>query len=136
MKCPKCGYISFDHLDECRRCGTDLRDTRALLGLIVVRPEDRVRLPAGPPPEEPVESEGFVTADEEIQPVDLGSGEEAEEGEELLTDLDFEESFEDVVERTHYEVEEVGEEKEAEGEDDGLLDLDFGDLFADDNKES
>lgn len=134
MKCPKCGYISFDHLDECRRCGTDLRDARALLGLIVVRPEDRVRLPAGPPAEEPTEAEGFVTAGEEIEAVDLAPEGEAEGGEDLLADLDFEESFEDVVERTQYE--EVEQEEPGEEEDDGLLDLDFGDLFADEKQDS
>ncbi|NOY44808.1 MAG: hypothetical protein GXP50_05075 [Deltaproteobacteria bacterium] len=134
MKCPKCGYISFDYLDECRRCGTDLRDARALLGLIVVRPEDRVRLPVGPPEEEPTEGEGFVSPGEEIEAADLSPGGEADEGEDLLADLDFEESFEDVVERTHYE--EVEQQEAAGEEDDGLLDLDFGDLFADENKDS
>ncbi len=24
MKCPKCGYTSFDYLDECKKCGKDL----------------------------------------------------------------------------------------------------------------
>ena len=24
MKCPKCGYNSFDHLDNCKKCDTDL----------------------------------------------------------------------------------------------------------------
>lgn len=24
MKCPKCGYHSFDHLDSCKRCGKGL----------------------------------------------------------------------------------------------------------------
>ncbi len=24
MKCPKCGYNSFEYLDSCRKCGTDL----------------------------------------------------------------------------------------------------------------
>jgi len=24
MKCPKCGYNSFDHLDSCKKCNTDL----------------------------------------------------------------------------------------------------------------
>jgi hypothetical protein len=25
MRCPKCGYISFDHLDECLKCNKDIR---------------------------------------------------------------------------------------------------------------
>ncbi|MCY3986902.1 MAG: hypothetical protein OXF23_07695, partial [Candidatus Dadabacteria bacterium] len=24
MKCPECGYTSFDHLEECRKCGAGL----------------------------------------------------------------------------------------------------------------
>lgn len=24
MKCPKCGYHSFEHLDNCKKCGQDL----------------------------------------------------------------------------------------------------------------
>lgn len=26
MKCPKCGYTSFDYLDECKKCGKDLME--------------------------------------------------------------------------------------------------------------
>ncbi|MCP4340330.1 MAG: hypothetical protein GY799_15910, partial [Desulfobulbaceae bacterium] len=25
MRCPKCGYISFDHLDECLKCNKDIK---------------------------------------------------------------------------------------------------------------
>ncbi|GAB6062796.1 hypothetical protein [Deferrisoma palaeochoriense] len=137
MKCPKCGYTSFDHLDECKRCGTDLRDVRTLLGLIVVRPEDRIAVPQEAAFEEPVPSEAFVTADEEIHAVDLGGGEDGPE--EFLSDMDFEESFEDVVERTSYEaVEEANTGTpvaDVPEEDDGLLDLDFSDIFAEEKKE-
>jgi uncharacterized RDD family membrane protein YckC len=28
MPCPKCGYVSFDHLDACKRCGSDLREEK------------------------------------------------------------------------------------------------------------
>ena len=27
MRCPKCGYISFDHLETCRKCNKSIRDT-------------------------------------------------------------------------------------------------------------
>jgi len=27
MRCPKCGYISFDHLDSCRKCHKPIADT-------------------------------------------------------------------------------------------------------------
>ena len=26
MKCPKCGYTSFDYLDECKKCGKSLEE--------------------------------------------------------------------------------------------------------------
>ena len=26
MKCPKCNYISFDYLDDCKKCGKDLTE--------------------------------------------------------------------------------------------------------------
>lgn len=27
MRCPKCGYISFDHLDACLKCNKDIKET-------------------------------------------------------------------------------------------------------------
>jgi len=32
MRCPKCNYISFDHLDNCKKCGNDLQAVKAELG--------------------------------------------------------------------------------------------------------
>lgn len=29
MRCPKCGYNSFDHLDSCKKCGKDLSEHKA-----------------------------------------------------------------------------------------------------------
>ncbi len=137
MKCPKCGYTSFDYLDECKRCGSDLRDVRALLNLITVSPEERA---ARPPGEEAVAG---AVAQGEPEPFveDLGAAPEAEEAEDILADMNFDESFEDLVERTSYEEAPGGEPaapaaavaaKEPGGgdEEEDLLDLDLGDLFA------
>jgi hypothetical protein len=33
MKCPKCGYHSFDHLDSCKKCSTDLTEHKAKFNL-------------------------------------------------------------------------------------------------------
>jgi hypothetical protein len=33
MKCPKCGYHSFDHPDSCKKCGQDLNDHKAKFNL-------------------------------------------------------------------------------------------------------
>lgn len=33
MRCPKCGYTSFDHLDSCKKCGKDLAEFKARYGI-------------------------------------------------------------------------------------------------------
>jgi hypothetical protein len=38
MRCPKCGYVSFDYLARCRKCSRDLADTRLALNLLDVKP--------------------------------------------------------------------------------------------------
>ena len=37
MKCNKCGFISFDYLSECRKCGTSLSGCRDALGFSAAR---------------------------------------------------------------------------------------------------
>ena len=39
MKCPKCGYVSFDHLDNCKQCGRGLMDVKKDLNILSVAPE-------------------------------------------------------------------------------------------------
>ena len=39
MKCPKCGYISFDHHSACPRCRRDLKAERSRLNLPAFMPE-------------------------------------------------------------------------------------------------
>lgn len=38
MRCPKCGYNSFDYLSECGKCHADLSKTRQELGFSSVEP--------------------------------------------------------------------------------------------------
>ena len=38
MKCPKCGYVSYDYLDACRKCGRDLIHFKQEIGLQMLRP--------------------------------------------------------------------------------------------------
>ncbi|MDY6910273.1 MAG: hypothetical protein SWC40_10100 [Thermodesulfobacteriota bacterium] len=38
MKCIKCGYTSFDHLSECKKCGINLSDARESLNLPAMEP--------------------------------------------------------------------------------------------------
>lgn len=33
MRCPKCGYNSFDHLDSCRKCGKELTEHKQRFGI-------------------------------------------------------------------------------------------------------
>ena len=39
MRCPKCGYVSFDHLEKCTKCSRDLMPSRVDLNLLDFRPE-------------------------------------------------------------------------------------------------
>ena len=39
MRCPKCGYVSFDHLDNCMKCSRDLVGAREELNLLDFRAE-------------------------------------------------------------------------------------------------
>ena len=38
MRCQKCGYVSFDHLLACKKCGNDATATREALGLVAGKP--------------------------------------------------------------------------------------------------
>jgi len=48
MKCPKCGYTSFESYDSCRRCSADLLDFKQAHGLaaLVLPPSLRVSMAA------------------------------------------------------------------------------------------
>lgn len=39
MKCHECGFVSFDNLSECRRCGADLAEIRERLGFTTLKSE-------------------------------------------------------------------------------------------------
>ena len=141
MKCPKCNYTSFDYLESCKRCGTDLRDAGSLLQIISVSPEDQA--PSAPVvemvDEEPLHEVSMPTEDSfgDMRPLD--------EDEEILDGLDFDGSFDEmveptsyadqdpVVERTNYDDSDAAVARDpapaANEDDDELLDLDFGDLF-------
>lgn len=38
MKCPKCGYVSFEYLDTCRKCGRDLSQFKDAVGIAAFAP--------------------------------------------------------------------------------------------------
>jgi len=70
MKCPKCGFTSFDYLDNCKRCGTELLELKKNLNILSVIPrtgstdEFQTKLDAGVPEVQ----EMIDTMDSFIQP--------------------------------------------------------------------
>lgn len=38
MRCPSCGYVSFDHLEVCKTCGADLQEERRRRGILAFNP--------------------------------------------------------------------------------------------------
>src|SRR5919109_3378545 len=39
MKCPKCKYTGFPHLENCPKCGSGLAEQRVALGIYALRPD-------------------------------------------------------------------------------------------------
>ena len=70
MKCPKCGYHSFEHLDSCKKCGQGLNDHKEkynLRGFVAIE----ATAPAATPAAAAIESmDTFDTTDNE--PIDFG----------------------------------------------------------------
>jgi hypothetical protein len=131
MKCQKCSYTSFDYNDNCPKCGAGLADLRTLLQIIAVSPEQRA--PAlGARAAEPAASARAAGPSGEPQPAQAKER-PYEPGGEVLEGLDFDESFDDLVEPTSYTATSPQPEKAKPGDD--LIDLDFGDLFEDKSKE-
>jgi hypothetical protein len=50
MRCPKCGFISFDHLDECLKCKKNIKASTGALGGFVLNVKPPVFLDLQPPP--------------------------------------------------------------------------------------
>ncbi len=38
MKCHKCGFVSFDYLADCKKCGVNLEGSRSILGMLDIKP--------------------------------------------------------------------------------------------------
>lgn len=89
MRCPNCGYISFDYLDECRRCGGDLRAYKEERGIRAPKPS---HLEAPPPPVEepsiPLEEVPLLTPETEAKDIPFALKEEEREKYEALSFLE------------------------------------------------
>ncbi len=136
MKCPKCGYNSFEFLDSCKKCGNDLVAFKVSLGILpVILPfeEKAVEAPAaafaaeampglpvteniaGPAVDDSAFSwdepaaEAAPKPEEEVPVLDLGPALEEEEGGEMFS---FEEPPADSF--GEFSFEEVGKESSLE----------------------
>lgn len=152
MKCPKCGYTSFDYLDACKKCGTDLSAVRSMLGVIAVSPDEMaVASPKGPSAAasalagatvvedfddinfgiEPTHAPAQMHEDEDEQ-IDLGSFVEptryGKAGEELSEPPPKPEPPPQAVPAASKPAAAKADE------DDEFLDLDFGGIFEDEEK--
>lgn len=109
MRCPKCGFISFDHLEACLKCGKDIKEAAENLhgSVYNVAAPAFLKFNTGPGDDEVELDEAFIDeedafADEKIRDPDLdillndGSPEEdeevsmtvAEDEEEISVDFD------------------------------------------------
>ena len=74
MRCPKCGYISFDHLEICLKCKKDIRSTSEELQGTVYNVAAPAFLKFGTPDEAEGESnelDAFVAVDDDVEDSDL-----------------------------------------------------------------
>ncbi|SMC25214.1 hypothetical protein SAMN02746041_02250 [Desulfacinum hydrothermale DSM 13146] len=103
MKCTKCGFVSFDYLEACKKCGTDLSSVRQELNLFDFRPEvpafvakaiKALMNPLVPQPEETVPEEASEIVLDEIPELDLTAQTSTEDGELTLQLLDEEDGEE------------------------------------------
>ncbi len=126
MRCPKCGYMTFDYVKQCDKCGGDLSAETEMLGLIVAdaldfnwfgsedyaSAEPQVLEPEAPLEEDvppPLDLENIDVSDlisDEIEPESLEEIEELEEfslSEEdlvetaVVEDKEFQEALEEVI---------------------------------------
>jgi hypothetical protein len=71
MKCPKCGYNSFDHLESCKKCGKDLTEHKAKFNLRGFFAAGQAPAPAAPQAEAAVD--GSVNDEETAEAAKDGS---------------------------------------------------------------
>ena len=135
MRCPKCGYISFDNVEKCLKCKKNIADASSLFQGSVLKVTTPVFLKLVPDEEEveevAAESEELELAEEEfeISDPDLDILLEEDEGTTAevqleLEDPDLEQSALDQLNDDLSEIEAFSEEDSGEDE----VKLDFGAL--------
>lgn len=137
MRCPKCGYISFDIIESCVKCGKDITNAATdLEGSVAGVPAPTfLRVPGQEPPstsevpeeyiEEGAEESLDLGADADEEPLDLGEVAEEESVDFSLDDESSGEVEEAEIDLGEEETEiDLGEEDS--GADDELPEIDLG----------
>ena len=102
MRCPKCGYVSFNELGACKRCGADLREITRRHGIPTFTavpmgpPPPRTPLPTGPsaagppqkPEDRPQEIDALFAGFSDSPGLALTSGQDPQEREAFRLPLD------------------------------------------------
>jgi len=130
MKCPKCGYNSFDYLDSCKKCNKDLTEHRARFNIQSILLSEMPSETVVAAPEEVIAA---VTADTSIDDfASGGAGADANDfGFDFMGDnednenLAFDELFEEVS--SEDDVEETLPAPETSGDQPVSLDQELGD---------
>jgi len=113
MRCPKCGYISFDHLETCLKCKKDIKSVSDVLSGTVfnVQTPSFLKFEAG-------SSEGTLAED-----MDMFGDESAEEEDYVDDDLEILMDGEDLESEADFEID--------EDEEDGEIELDLSQFETD-----
>ena len=106
MRCPKCGFISFDNLDSCLKCKKNISDTAQAFKGSTLKVQTPTFLKLQTPDEEDMQIEGaaevggeiefsdpdleILVDDEEQDEIDFSLEEDDDAG----TDIEFSEDFE------------------------------------------
>ncbi len=81
MKCPKCGFVSFNYLDSCKRCGMDLSDYKKRMGISAEPTSPPRKKPApikpAPPKKSPEIIKGTAATQSESAPAAMPPSEPA-----------------------------------------------------------
>jgi len=114
MRCPKCGFISFDHLDECLKCKRNIKASTGALGGFVLNVKPPSFLDLQPPPSNEGSEEGAL--DDDFVDDDLDILVDEDEPEDLAEiSLDDDES----------EIELPGSSSRADEEEDREIEIDL-----------
>jgi uncharacterized OB-fold protein len=126
MRCPKCGFISFDHLASCSKCGRDISEVASELQGTSIKVETPMflsgALAAFSESEESFEE--HTMEDDVAGGIDFNMEEEAVEMDAAEEDVDF--SFEDEAVEMVYVKEDADFSSEEEGADISLAEAEAG----------